>query len=155
MNWIIRDSDKIEFHTHLKIILSPIIDDVKDLNWLISELEYHNTIPTKNLPVDYEHNYFILSPEQFKALVTADVQIIWGVILGIPNTHAIDVDQNNSPFVEFNDLIWKNGNIQHPEAIIEIICFDSGYTIVKFRDQGLSAKFKDYFDEAVELESYK
>ncbi|HWW38406.1 hypothetical protein, partial [Pedobacter sp.] len=65
MNWIIRDSDKIEFHTHLNIILSPIIDDIKEMNWLISDLEYHNTIPIENLPVDYEQDYFILSSEQF------------------------------------------------------------------------------------------
>ena len=153
MNWIIRDSDKMEFHTHLKIVLSPIIDDLKDLNWLISDLEYHSTNP--NLPINNEQDYFILSSEQFKTLVAADAQIIWGVILGIPGTSTVNVDQNNLPYAEFNDLVWKNGNIQHPEAIIEIVCFDSGYTIVKFRDQGLSAKFEDYFDEALELESYK
>lgn len=32
-----------------------------------------------------------------------------------------------------------------------IVCYDSGYTIVKFQDQGLSAKLMDYFDEAIDL----
>jgi hypothetical protein len=51
-------------------------------------------------------------------------------------------------------MVWKNGNIQHPNAALEIVCFDSGYTIVKFRDEKLSDKFKAYFDEAIELEKF-
>jgi hypothetical protein len=66
----------------------------------------------------------------------------------------VDVDEEHLPYAESNDIIWKNENIQHPNAQIEIVCFDSGYTIVKFRDEHLSNKFKAYFDEAMELEKF-
>jgi hypothetical protein len=120
---------------------------------LISDLDYFPDTIT-NLPVDFERDYFILSSEEFRTLVDADPQIIWGVVVGIPGTSIIKVDEDNLPYAEFNELIWKNGNIQHPNAQIEIVCFDSGYTIVKFRDQYLSDKFKAYFDEAIELEKF-
>jgi hypothetical protein len=143
----------MEFHTHLNEVLKPIMDDIKDWSWLISDLDYFPDTVT-NLPVDFEHDYFILSAKEFQTLIDADPQIIWGVVLGIPNTSTIKVDEGNLPFAEFNELIWKNGNIQHPDAVIEIVCFDSGYTIVKFKDQHLSDKFKAYFDEAIELEKF-
>jgi hypothetical protein len=47
-----------------------------------------------------------------------------------------------------------NTDIQHEDAQIEIVCFDSGYTIVKLRDQYLSNKFKNYFTEAVKLDTF-
>jgi hypothetical protein len=153
MNWIISDSNKMEYHTHLNAVLKPIEDDIKDMNWIISDLDYFPDIIT-DLPVDLSHDYFVLSPEDFRTLVDANTQIIWGVFLGIPSTSPLEVDKEHLPYAEFNELIWKNGNIQHPSAQIEIVCFDSSYTIVKFRDEYMSDKFKAYFNEAIELERF-
>lgn len=153
MNWIISESDKLSCHTELQALLKPILSEIEGLTWLISDLEYQEGYPP-NLPVDNEHEYFILSPSQFEILVASTVQIIWGVFLGIPADRTIVVDERNLPFAEFNDLIWKNGNIQHPDAVIEINCFDSSYTIVKFQDRKLSDKFVEYFEEAIDLENF-
>jgi hypothetical protein len=50
MNWIIRDSNKMKFHTHLNAVLKPIEDDIKGMKWLVSNLDYDpNTI---NKPAD-------------------------------------------------------------------------------------------------------
>jgi hypothetical protein len=153
MNWILRYSNKMPFHTHLNAILKPIMNNIKDWSWLISDLDYFPDTIT-NLPVDFERDYFILSSKDFQTLVDANPQIIWGVILGMPRTSTIKVDEDNLPYAEFNELIWKNGNIQHPHAHLEIVAFDSSYTIVKFRYQHLSDKFKAYFQEAIELEKF-
>jgi hypothetical protein len=61
-------------------VLKPIWDKVKELNWLISDLEYHPDYTT-DLPINHNQNYFILGPDEFKTLVNADPQIIWAVIL--------------------------------------------------------------------------
>ena len=153
MNWIIRYSDKMEFHTHLNIVLKPIWNEVKEFNWLISDLEYFPDY-AKDLPVNHDQDYFILSPAEFKVLVDLDPQILWAVILGIPKEDLIDVDDDNLPYADGSATVWKNGNIQHPKAVLEIVCFDSGYTIVKFKDEKLSGKFESYFDEAIELEKF-
>jgi hypothetical protein len=151
MNWIIQHSKRLSFHTDLRSLIVPIWNDIKDFSWLISDLEFMSSDP---VPVDYDHDYFILSPEEFNILAQADAQIIWGVILGIPGTPPVTIDENELPYAEGNDLIWGNGNIQHPQAVIEIICFDSSYTIIKFKNIDLSMKFKSYFDEAIELEKF-
>lgn len=152
MNWIIRRSKKLKFHTDLRSLIVPIWDDVKSFNWLISDIEFMSSNP---VPINYDHDYFILSPEEFNVLARADIQIIWGVISAIPATQLIQIDENNLPYAEGNDFIWKDGNIQQQQAVIEIICFDSSYTIIKFKNMDLSTKFKNYFDEAIELEKFK
>jgi hypothetical protein len=48
-----------------------------------------------------------------------------------------------------------NNNIfQIINSEIEIIAFDSSYTIVKFKNKLLSDKFKMFFEEAIELEKF-
>ena len=59
------------------------------------------------------------------------------------------------PFAEGNEQIWKNGTLQVKNSLIEIIAWESSYTIVKFTDNKMSDKFKEYFQEAIELEKYK
>jgi len=49
------------------------------------------------------------------------------------------------PFVDGNELVWKNNHLQVKNSEIEIIAFDSSYTIVKF---------KTYFDEVIELDNF-
>jgi hypothetical protein len=153
MDWIIRYSKKMRSHTYLNVILAPFEEQIDNYNWVLTELEYNSN--TEGLPVDLDTNYFILSPVDFNILLKADIQIWWGVILAIPISHEVKLDIDDLPYAEGNKLIWKNGNLQHPDAEIEIVCFDSGYTIVKFTRQDLSDKFKAYFDEAIELEKFK
>jgi len=154
MNWILRHSDKFDYHTNLKAVLAPIIEDIRDLKWLISDLEY-TSWEKEALPINMVDDYLVLSRDQFSEVAEADMQIIWGVLLGIPEDQVIDVDAEQLPYADGNALVWKNGNIQHPQAIIEVICFDSGYTIVKFKEEVLSNKFRAFFLEAVELERFK
>ena len=82
------------------------------------------------------------------------MQLIWGVVSGLPKDRKIIIDENDLPYVEGNDLIWKNENFQLQNSVIEIIAFDSSYSIIKFKDEKISNQFKKYFDEAIELEKF-
>lgn len=141
------------YHTHLNLLLAPIANDIKSYNWLIADVEYGGFYEGA-LPINMEQDYFILSPEEFDVLLKADVQIWWGAVLGIPQNIDIKIDKNDLPFVEGNGSVWENGNLQHADAQIEIDCWDSGYTIVKFKDVKLSDKFCSHFSEAIELEKF-
>jgi hypothetical protein len=154
MNWIIRNSKKLRWQTDLTELFKPIYKEIENYNWILSDIEYNGTSTYNDLPINYDHDYFILSPKQFRKLVDIDIQIYWAIILGVPIDIEIKIDENELPYADGNGLVWKNGNIQYPDASIEIICFDSGYTIVKFKDETLSDTFKEYFDEAIELEKF-
>ena len=152
MNWIIRNTSKIEFHTNLNEILKPISADLENYNWFLCDLDFMSDSP---LPINFDKDYFILKNEDFQKIADSRTQIIWGVISAVPKSFAVEVDTENLPFVEGNDLVWENGNLQVNNSEIEIIAFDSSYTIVKFTNQSLSEKFKNYFEEAIELETIK
>ena len=44
--------------------------------------------------------------------------------------------------------------IQHPLAEVEIVCWDSGSTLLLCRDQSIGEGFRAYFPEAVDLAEY-
>ncbi|WP_136669326.1 hypothetical protein [Flavobacterium sp. H122] len=150
MNWIIRNTKKIKFHTNLSETLKPILENIENYNWFLCDLDF---MSDKSLPINFDEDYFKLNNEEFLKIVNSETQIIWGVISAIPKN--IEIDENNLPFVEGNELIWKNDNFQVKNSVIEIIAFDSSYTIVKFKNHILSEKFKAYFDDAIELEKFK
>lgn len=152
MNWIIQNTDKLDFHTDLKALLKPILEEIESFKWVISDCDFISDIA---IPINYEQDFFILTHEEFREIINSQTQFIWGVISGFDKNDEILIDENNLPFVEGNDLIWENGNFQIENSIIEIIAFDSSYTIIKFKDKNLSDKFKRYFDEAIELEKFQ
>lgn len=151
MNWIIQHTEKLEFHTNLKELLKPILTDIKDFNWIISDFDF---ISDKSLPINYEHDFFVLSSDEFEEILNSEMQLIWGVVSGFPKDQDIILDENDLPYAEGNDLIWENENFQLQNSIIEIIAFDSSYSIIKFKDEKLSNQFKAYFDEAIELDKF-
>ena len=153
MNWIIRSNKRMLYHTYLDLILEPIKHQIDGYNWIVSDIEMYSNIVT-DPPIDMETDYNILSPSEFKRLVDCKVQFWWGVFLAVPISQEVILNESNMPYSEFNKLVWKNGNIQYPGAEIEIICWDSSCTIVKFSSEILSNKFKAYFDGATPLEKF-
>ena len=154
LNWIIRNTSKLKYHTNLNVLLEPIKDDITDLKWLISDLDI-NTSEMKKLPINNEKDGFLISSEEMKTICETDTQIVWGAFSGIDKNTELKTDKIEFPYAEGNAEIWKNGNLQVENSKIEIIAWDSSYTIVKFINEKLSDKFKKYFDEAIELESCK
>lgn len=159
MNWIINRSKKMPYHTHLNQLLGPIINDIDNLNWLFSDIEINGygipgAIPDETT-LNHEDDYAVLNPTEFKHVLTADLQIIWGMVIGIRKGHQILENLSEIPYVEGHPGIFVKDVFQHPGSVIEIACFDSSYTVVKFRDARLSEKFKSYFDEAIDLETFR
>jgi len=138
----------------LGILLKPIKDDITDLKWLISDLDI-NTSEIEKLPINHEKDGFLISSQEMKMICGTDTQIVWGAFSGIKKNVELKTDKIEFPYAEGNAEIWKNGNLQVENSKIEIIVWDSSYTIVKFTDEKMSDKFKKHFDEAIELESYK
>ncbi|RZJ40138.1 MAG: tetratricopeptide repeat protein, partial [Chryseobacterium sp.] len=65
----------------------------------------------------------------------------------------IKIDPNNilNLSCESNE-VWEENVFLIPDSIVEIVAFDSGYTILKFKEEKLSEQFKNYFEEdAIEL----
>lgn len=153
MNWIIRNTEKLYCHTNLKNLLNSSWINISEFKWVMSDLDIVN-FSKHQLPIDLEDDYSILTPENFEKIVETDSQIIWGVISAVKKTEEPIFDMKKPPFVEGNDDVWINEKFQIENSSCEITAWDSSFTIVKFKDEELSKKFKAYFDEAIELEEF-
>jgi hypothetical protein len=149
MNWLIRSTKYMLNHTYLDLIVEPIMDEIDNYNWVICDIEMHSAVDAGDM-INMEADYFILSPAAFRKLLDMHIQLWWGVVLAIPINTVIKMGEHKLPYLDGNALIWKNGNLQLPDAEIEIDCFDSTCTIIKFTDQELSDRFKTFFGNNAE-----
>lgn len=151
MNWVIRSTKKVKFHTNLQEVLKPIWNDLTEYDWILIDLDF---ITNNEIPINFDHDYFILNQEQFKLLYQSDTQIIWGVISSVPKNSELNLNLISSLSAE-DEKVWMSNQFLISESIIEIVAFDSGYTIIKFKEEKLSNKFKDYFqEEAIDLREF-
>nr|WP_315029679.1 hypothetical protein [uncultured Chryseobacterium sp.] len=152
MNWIIRSTKKVKFHTNLQEILKPIWKDLNVYKWILTDLDFiSNELP---IPINFDEDFFILDYYQFEQLYESNPQVIWGIISAIPNTISPDISLISTLSAE-DPNVWKTNYFSIEESILEIIAFDSGYTIIKFKNIDLSDKFKGYFQEqALNLEKF-
>ncbi|CAA7386748.1 hypothetical protein [Chryseobacterium fistulae] len=152
MNWVIRNSTKIKFHTDLSGILKPIWDELSEYKWIITDVDF---ITDNEISLNFEEDFFVLNSDEFEKLMKSNTQIIWGVIAAV--NHEFQINTREISKVSAEDFnVWKNDVFLIPESDLEIIAFDSGYTILKFKNIELSNKFKDYFGkEAIELQKIK
>jgi len=143
----------MDYHTDLSVVFAPFMDVIDHYNWILSDLEFNGGI--LNLPVDHEREYFILSPTDFKRILEKEhLQTIWGVVIGVPKSIEIHIEEGEYPGAE-NAKASQEGHLQYPGAEIEIICFDSTYTIAKFANEDLSNRFKAFFgDKAIPLKKF-
>ena len=80
-------------------------------------------------------------------------QFIWGVLSAFDKS--INIDINNllvEPYANGNEGLWvPSPNIQHPQAKLEIVCWDSYVTLFS-KDEDIDDKFQDYFKSAKKLD---
>ncbi len=87
MNWIIRSTKKVKFHTNLQEVLKPIWKGLNLYNWILTDLDFRSD---DDIPINFDHDFFILNHQQFERVYKSNTQIIWGVIAAIP--HYIEIN---------------------------------------------------------------
>ena len=141
MNWIIRSTKTVRFHTNIKEVLKPIWEDLKEYNWVIADLDF---MSDTEIPVNLNTDYFILKYHEFEKIYKSDAQIIWGIVSAVPKNCDLNLSIISTLSAE-DENVWKCDQFLISESFVEIVAFDSGYTILKFMNQQLSNKFKNYF----------
>ncbi|MDR6919448.1 hypothetical protein [Chryseobacterium sp. 2987] len=131
MNWIIRSIKKVKFHTNLQEILKPVWKNITAYNWILTDLDF---MPDGTIPINFDHDFFILNHGQFERIYNSNTQIIWGIIAAVPSATEPDSMYISQLSAEDPD-VWKSNHFSIQESVLEIIAFDSSYTIVKFKDK--------------------
>jgi hypothetical protein len=148
-----RYQPEMRYHTDLRKVFEAINDRQNEYNWLLSDLEC-NHYPDTRIPYP-PPNYLWLNGKDISDIVyTHDIQFIWGVLSGFKLDKALRLDPTVIPYAE-NPALWTTDpQIQHPEASVEIVCWDSTSTLFLSNDDELSRLFRKYFSRSQDLKEY-
>ena len=153
MNFILHGSK----HTVLASVFDSFQGREKEFDWLITDMEIVAHQEEK-LIRDYpkmSYPIFWIAGEDLSNLVKKyNPQFIWGVLSAFDKS--INIDINNllvEPYANGNEELWvPSPNIKHPQATLEIVCWDSHITLFFSKDEDIDDKFQDYFKSAKKLD---
>ncbi|GAA0876292.1 hypothetical protein GCM10009118_27020 [Wandonia haliotis] len=155
MTLILDDTKQLEFHTDMGEIIKPIKEELKSLNWILTNQEYTLLdYKEKGVVEKLDHESEIIhfdGQELLEILESRQIQFIWGVFCATKK-RILKLDQDQIPYADMNSEIWTSPDkFLLPDSEIEIICFDSSYTIIKFKDKELEERWRIKFTDAKKL----
>lgn len=144
MNLIYNDYETTPFFTYIDDVFDSFNGKQNDYNWLLTDFELND------YPKEFIGNDIIwLSGEKLTSILKeSKIQFIWAVLSGFKKDITINPKNLSiTPIVKDNYDLWKKPpHIQHPDADVEIICFDSSATILLSKDLELSRRFFEKFN---------
>jgi len=153
MKGIIID-EGFKFYTDMRLILAPIEDIAARYNWLVTN---HECYWEKWAKFENENGYAWLSGSELLDFVkTGGIQFVWAVFSGfqshIPLEKILEYDR---PYADGYSGFWKNPiSLQHPLAEIEIVAFDSTFTLCIAKDEKVIDALTSCFPQAKDLEEF-
>lgn len=152
MNTLLEGPSRMGFYTDLRLVFQAFVGRQQEFNWLITNLDC-NVFPTGLRP---KQPIWLSGQELTKLVEQQDIQFIWGVLSGFPRDVTLDLNQLEfEPYADGNSALWQpNVAIQHPLAVVELICWDSSATLLLSQDDDLAQRFRKFFPEAIDLDLY-
>lgn len=157
MTIILENTDQVEFHTDLSKLVKPFKDKFRSLNWLLTDLDFIILDAEEYGEVyklDNEKPAIIYTGDELSNIIeNRKIQFVWGVLTGIKG-EIPEIPEDKLPFSDLNRDLWKEPErFQIPSAEIEIVCWDSSSTLIKFKDEKLGKKFLQKFTDGMELKN--
>ncbi len=143
------------YQTNLGALLIPLRQQIESLNWLVSDLRclslgnWSPLIETwESQSYDSEPSYsIVLGKELYETFAEQDIQVVWGIFCGVAGDIPT-IPFEKVPYADGNPHIWTEPKtFQLASSQIEIVAFDSTFTLVKFRDENLGYEFLSVFPD--------
>ena len=153
MNLILQASPEMPYHTNLSTVFEAWDGLQRDLNWLVTDLDCNYQPPALQNPE--EPKWF--SGDELSDLVSSNpgLQFFWGVFSGFSAEKDVAWRDGPMPYADGNSSYWgKSPRIQHPDAVIELVCWDSTYTILLSEIIEASERFEAFFSDAIDLKDF-
>ncbi len=155
MTVLLENTKQIDFFTDLSKVIVPFVDHFRKLNWFVTDLEYIVLDKLGELDgLKYNDNAITISGEQLlKTIQSRQIQFVWGVFTGFSGG-VPQLPDSRLPYADGNRELWTNPDkFQVTTAEIEIVCWDSSATIIKFKDLQLLKDFIKLFPDSKELKN--
>ena len=139
-------------HTCMYGIFQAINNKQTNYNWLITNCEAYPR--DRELEQLFSQEYIWISGEELTVIIDKeDFQFVWGVLSGF--TKEIELEEvlrYDLPSADGNQAFWvDNVSVQHPLADVEIVAWDSSYTLFISKDDNLVEGFMNAFPLSKDL----
>ncbi len=142
------------YYSKFGLVFQEIEELAKEYNWLVSYPEcYPENIDCQEI---FNKNYIWLSGDELLQILREEnFQWIWGVLSGFDKSIQLeDILKEPLPDAE-NEDVWKNPlTIQHSLATIEIMAWDSSYSLFISKNDAIIEKISIIYPLAEDLEEY-
>lgn len=129
-----------------------------DLDWFYPEhyLDYFENVRIAGVGDNVASHYWITGENLAKLANDNEVYFIWGVCSAFDQNLTIDLDEiTEEPYANGNPDFWdENPKIQHPQAVVELIFWDSSFILLLSRDSAVSESFRNTFEGWKDLNCY-
>ncbi|GAB2769017.1 hypothetical protein HNQ93_000252 [Hymenobacter luteus] len=152
MTILLEDPPQFRWQTDLDRLLPTIRQPVEELNWVVSNLqcwhlkEFVPTVAAWEAQMEHYYSYTVVSGKTlYDTFVDKNIQVVWGVFCGISG-NLPDLSKDEVPYADGNRELWTEPeSFQLTASEIEIVCWDSHITWVKFRDESQGDEFLKAF----------
>ena len=156
MATLLRESPAMPFHTDVRAVFAALGDLPRRRDWLLTDLDCF-AVDGLPLPARLLRGDAAVVPgaalDDF--LTRHEVQFLWGVLSAFPPGSVPDpaaLPDDRRPYADGNPALWEGEPaIQHPRAELELVCWDSTFTLLIARDPAVEAAFRDAFPGWVDL----
>ena len=147
------------YQTYLSKLLPSIRQQVESLNWVVTGLQcwgdYSPPIEAWQVQSYDAAPYYSVVPGKtlYEAFAGWEMQVVWGVFCGVAGDIPTLVP-DEVPYADGNPRIWSEpGAFQLVGSEIEIIAFDSSFTLLNFRNETVGHQFLEAFPDGRIIQS--
>ena len=152
MTYGIIDRKSHRFYTYMSAVFQAIENRQRQYNWLIADCECYPK--DKEIAQLLNQEYCWLSGDELTAIVEKeDFQWIWGVLYGYEKCVSLEEVLNYPlPSAEGYSAYYDNPvSLQHPLSTVEMIAWDSSWTVIVSKDKTITDGYLAHFPKAEEL----
>lgn len=147
MNLILEKSKRVPYYTDLRTIIRALGVSAANYDWYVSDLNFMGFSQDTFSQADR----WVTGEELESFIEENEVQFCWGVFSAIGKGVRFEVC--NPPYADGNAEFWTKQNVrpQLKTALFEIVCWDSGATLLIGLPPALANSFLSIYPEARNL----
>ena len=156
MATLLDESPAMPFHTDLRRAFDALGDLPRRRDWLLTDIECFPRDGGGLPDWLFGRGSVVVAGETLAEFLShREVQFVWAVLSAFPIGEVPDsatLPDQDCPYADGNPALWRGEpSVQHPRAELEIVCWDSSFTILIARETPVESAFREAFPGWIDL----
>ena len=149
------DRKNQKVYTYMRVVFKAIGNAQENYNWLITDCECYPK--STEIAQMFDQEYCWLSGKELSHIAAQeDFQWIWGILCGFEKDIPLEeVLKYPLPLARDYDGYYHNPvSLQHPLSSVEIVPFDSSWTLIVSKDKMIVDRYLSCYPKAEDLSQF-